>query len=150
MGSELSAEIIRQYAKALDDAIEKRDIAELVTYFCDDCDIELLGINLTGKEGLGKAIAWMYRYLKELVIIPVAIMVDGNTFFEEFVVEAKVRGGKEVKVNMAEVLVYDDDYKVRSLRLYFDRLELAEAFISNFIERLMIKQVIKASTKGLL
>jgi ketosteroid isomerase-like protein len=150
MGSKLSAEIIRQYAKALDDAIEKRDIAELVTYFCDDCDIELLGINLTGKEGLGKAIAWMYRYLKELVIIPVTIMVDGNTFFEEFVVEAKVRGGKEVKVNMAEVLVYDDDYKVRSLRLYFDRLELAEAFISNFIERLMIKQVIKASTKGLL
>lgn len=41
-----SSEQIRKYAKALDDAIEKRDIEEITSYFCDDCEIELSGIKL--------------------------------------------------------------------------------------------------------
>lgn len=119
-----------------------------MSYFSDDCEIEMLGIKLAGQEGLRKMIRWMYRYLEEIVLIPVTIMVDGNTFFEEFTVKAKVKGGKEVQVKQAEVLVYDQD-KVSSLRLYFDRLELAETFTSNIIERIMIKQIIKASLKEL-
>ena len=149
MESKLSTAQIRKYAKALDDAIEKQSIEEIVSYFSDDCEIELLGIRLTGKEGLRKAIAWMYRYLKGMVLVPVTIMVDGNTFFEEFIVKAKVKGDKEVQVKQAEVLVYDEECKVNSIRLYFDRLELAEAFASNVIEQIMIKQVIKSSLKGL-
>jgi ketosteroid isomerase-like protein len=145
---EQSPEEIRKYAKALDDAIEGRNIEEVESYFCDDCEIEVLGIKLTGKEGLRKAFGWMYKYLKEMVLIPVTIMVDGNTFFEEFIVKTKVKGGKEIQVKQAEVLVYDE-YKVKSLRLYFDRLELAEAFISNAVEKIMVNQIIKASIKGL-
>ena len=149
MEQKTSPEKIRKLAKALDDAIEKRDIEEIASYFSDDCEIELLGINLVGKEGLGKAIGWMYRYLKRIDLVPVTIMVDGNVFFEEFIVKAKVKGDKEIQVKQAEVLVYDEEYKVRSLRLYFDRLELAEAFTSNFIERMMIKKLIGLSLKGL-
>ena len=149
MDRKLSAEQILKYAKSLDDAIEKQNVEETVSYFSDDCEIELLGIKLNGKGGLRKSIGWMYRYLREIVLIPVTIMVSGNTFFEEFIVKAKVSGGKEIQVKQAEVLVYDEEYKVRSIRLYFDRLELAEAFVSNIIERIMIKQLIKASLKGL-
>ena len=149
MDKKLSAEQIRKYAKALDDAIEKRNIEEVVSCFSENCEIELLGINLVGKEGLRKAIGWMYMHLKEIVLVPVIIMVDGNTFFEEFIVKAKVKGGREIQAKQAEVLVYDG-CKVRSLRLYFDRLELAEAFTSNIIEKIIIKQLIKTSLKGLL
>jgi ketosteroid isomerase-like protein len=145
---EQSPEEIRKYAKALDDAIEGRNIEEVMSCFCDDCEVELLGVKLTGKEGLRKAIDWMYKYLKEITLIPVTIMVEGNTFFEEFIVKVKVRGGKEIQVKQAEVLIYDE-YKVKSLRLYFDRLELAEAFASNVIEQIMVKQIIKASLRGL-
>jgi ketosteroid isomerase-like protein len=144
-----SEEQIRQYAKQLDDAIEARNIEEIASYFCNDCEIELLGIKLAGKEGLTKAVHWMYRYLKDIVLTPITIMVAGNTFFEEFILKAKLKGGKEVQVKQAEVLVYDEEYKVRSLRLYFDRLELADAFVSNIVERTMIKQLIKESLKGL-
>jgi hypothetical protein len=91
----------------------------------------------------------MYRYLREIVLIPITIMVDGNTFFEEFIVKARVEGGKEIHVKQTEVLVYDDEYKVKSLRLYFDRLQSA-AYTSNPIERIMISQLGKASLKGLL
>ena len=148
MSCKQNPEKIRKHAKALDDAIERRNMEEVMSYFCEDCEIEVLGIKLTGKEGMRKAFGWMYKYLKEMVLIPVTIMVDGNTFFEEFIVKTKVKGGKEVQVKQAEVLVYDD-YKVKSLRLYFDRLELADAFTSNAVEQVMVKQIIKASLKGL-
>jgi ketosteroid isomerase-like protein len=148
MSREQSPDEIRKYAKALDDAIERRNIEEVESYFCDDCEIEVLGVKLTGKEGMRKAFGWMYKYLKEMILIPVTIMVDGNTFFEEFIVKTKVKGDKEIQVRQAEVLVYED-YKVKSLRLYFDRLELAEAFTSNAVEQIMVNQIIKASLKGL-
>jgi ketosteroid isomerase-like protein len=148
MNRKQSPREIRKYAKALDDAIEGRNIEEVMSYFYDDCEIEVLGVKLTGKEGLRKAFGWMYKYLKEMVLVPITIMVDGNTFFEEFIVKTKVKGGKEIEVKQAEVLVYED-YKVKSLRLYFDRLELADAFTSNPVEQVMVNQIIKASLKGL-
>ena len=77
-------------------------------------------------------------------------MIEGNTFFEEFFVRTKTKEGEEIQVKQAEVLVYDDEYKVKLLRLYFDRLELAAAYISNPIEKIMIGQLNKASLKGLL
>ena len=148
MSREQSETEIRKCAKALDDAIERGNIDEVMSYFCDDCEIELLGVRLTGKEGLRNAFDWIYKYLKDMVLVPITIMVDGNVFFEEFMVKAKVKGGKELQVKQSEVLVYDD-YKVKSLRLYFDRLELADAFTSNALERMMVKQLVKESLKGL-
>ena len=150
MEQHLSPEKIRKLAKALDDAIESRKTEEVISYFSDTCEVELLGIKLTGKEGLRKAISWIYRYLKEINLLPITIMIEGNTFFEEFIVRTKTHEGKEIKVKQAEVLVYDDDYKVKSLRLYFDRLELAAAYASNPIEKMIINRLKKASLKGLL
>jgi ketosteroid isomerase-like protein len=139
---------IREYAKSFDDAIERRDMNQVMSYFCDDSEIELLGIKLTGTEGLRKAFDWIYKYLKEIILVPITIMVDGDVFFEEFIVKAKVKDGKELKVKQAEVLVWYED-KIKSLRLYFDRLELADAFISNLLERMMVNQLVKESFKGL-
>ena len=150
MEQKQSTQQILTCAKALDDAIERHNIEEIVSYFSDDCEIELFGITFTGKDGLRKTIDWMFKYLKEITLIPITIMVQENTFFEEFIVRTKLKNGKEKQVKQAEVLVYDEEYKVKSLRLYFDRLELTEALNPNFAERVMIKQVIKASLKGLL
>ena len=150
METELNAGDIRKQAKALDDSIEKRDIAQIASYFSDNCEVELLGIKLLGKDGLLKAVNWMLNYLKEITLIPITIMVNRNTFFEEFTVRAKVRRGKEVRTKQSEVLVYDENYKVTSLRLYFDRLELADAYATNPVEKIMIKLITRASVKGLL
>jgi len=129
---------------------ESRNNEEVISYFSNNCEIELPGIKLVGKEGLRKAVAWMYQFFKEIVLVQITIMVDGNTFFEEFIVRAKIKEGKEIQVKQTEVLVYDDGYKVKSLRLYFDRLGLAAAYTSNPIERMMIDRLSKASLKGLL
>ena len=150
MEQHLSPEKIRELAKALDDAIESRKTEKVISYFSETCEIELLGIKLTGKEGLRKAIRWIFRYLKDITLSPITIMIEGNTFFEEFFVRTKTKEGKEIQVKQAEVLVYDDEYKVKSLRLYFDRLELAATYTSNPIEKMMIDRLKKASLKGLL
>ena len=150
MEQNLSPEKIRKLAKALDDAIENRKTEEVMSYFAETCEIELLGVKLTGKEGLRKAIRWIFRYLKEITLSPITIMIEGNTFFEEFFVRTTTKEDKEIQVKQAEVLVYDDEYKVKSLRLYFDRLELAVAYTSNLVEKMMINRLKKASLKGLL
>lgn len=150
MKQHLSPEKIRELAKALDDAIENRKTEEIISYFANTCEIELLGIKLTGKEGLSKTIRWIFRYLKEITLSPITIMIEGSTFFEEFLVKTKTKEGKEIQVKQTEVLVYDYEYKVKSLRLYFDRLELAAVYTSNPIEKMMINQLSKASLKGLL
>jgi len=148
METSLSEVQIRDLAKALDDAIEKHNVQEIVSYFSEECEIHFPGVTLTGREGLRKAIRWMFRYLKEIILVPVTIMIQDNIFFEEFIVKAKV-AGRDIQLRQSEVLEYNTDYRVKSIRLYFDRLELAEAFTSNTIERIMIKQLIKVSLKGL-
>jgi ketosteroid isomerase-like protein len=150
MEQQLSPEKIRKLAKALDDAIESRNNEEVISHFSDNCEIELPGIKLSGKEGLRKAVAWMYQYLKGIVLVPITIIVDGNTFFEEFIIRAKIKEGKEIQVKQTEVLVYDEEYKVKNLRLYFDRLELVAAYTSNPIEKMIINRLMKASLKGLI
>ena len=150
MEQNLNPEKIRELAKALDDALEKRETEEVLCHFCETCEIELLGTKLTGKEGLRNAISWIYRYLKEIKLVPITIMIEGNTFFEEFIARTKTKEGKEIQVKQAEVLVYDNEYKVKSLRLYFDRLELAAAYTSNPVEKMIINWLKKASMKGLL
>jgi hypothetical protein len=145
----LDAGKVRQLARALDDAIERHAIEELVSYFSVECEIQLPGIILSGHAGLRKAINWMYSYFKEITLVPITIIIQDNVFFEEFILKAKVRGDKEIQVKQAEILIYDTDYKVRSLRLYFDRLELGKAFSTNAIDRLIIDKLSRESLKDL-
>jgi hypothetical protein len=148
MDSGLNEEKIRGLAKQLDDAIEKHDVEGLVAFFSADCEVRLPGITLSGHEGLRRAIHWMYSHLGEIVLVPVTIIIQGNVFFEEFVVKAR-SSGADIEVRQAEVLVYDDEYKVKSIRLYFDRLELARSFSTGPIERLLVGMVSRSSLKGL-
>ena len=141
---------IRKAAKELDEAIEKQDTKSIESCFSDDCLIELLGVQLSGKNGLKKAITWMYRHLDNITLTPVVITVKGNVFFEEFVLQSKCTGNEVIKVRQAEVLVYDDDFKVKRLSLYFDRLEMAKAFGLNYFDRKIVNRLIKESLKGLL
>jgi hypothetical protein len=91
----------------------------------------------------------MFRHLREIRLIPITILIEGSTFFEEFLVRTKNTKGRKVEVKQAEVLIYDENYKINSLRLYFDRLELGDVFVSNFLEKAMVRLLAKASIRGL-
>jgi len=94
-----------------------------------------------------KALDWLYGELGTISFEPLTILVEGDTFFEEFVLRA-TKGTMEVEIKATEVLVYRD-YKVTHLRLYFDRLELAAALARGFLERWIVRKLERVSLRGL-
>ena len=145
----MEASRIRDLAKALDDAIEKEDAEKVLSFFTEDCETELLGLRLEGRQGLKRALDWMYKHVTNITLSPITIIIDGGVFFEEFLVKAKTHKGKRLEVKQAEVLIYNEDYLVTSLRLYFDRLLLADTMATNIVDRILLNEVIKSSLKGL-
>ena len=148
MTEEQDEDKIRQVAMDFDNAIESKDIDLMVSFFADDCEIELMGIVLSGKEGARKWLEWLFGTLVEVKFKPIIIMVEGNIFFEEFILVGTLPNGKIVESKQSEVLVYED-YKIKSLRVYFDRLDFADVVAEDFISRRIVKMLISRSLKGL-
>ena len=143
-----SSEEIRRVAMALDKALESRDMQAITEKFTDNCEIELLGIKLFGKEGVRKWVDWIYMHVAEIKFLPVTIMVEGNTFFEEFVVEAKFPDGEEARSSQTVVLEVEN-LKVKSLRMYFDTLDFSGAVAKDVISKTIVRELIKKSLEGL-
>lgn len=139
---------IKQVAMDFDNAIESKDIDHMVSFFADDCEIELMGIKLSGKDGARRWLEWLFDTLVEVRFKPVTIMVEGNVFFEEFVLEGTLPNGKVVESKQSEVLVYEN-YKIKSLRVYFDRLDFADVVADGFVSKKIIKTLISRSLRGL-
>ncbi len=143
-----SAGTIRKMALALDNAIENKNIDGILACFANDCEIELLRQLLIGKEGVRKWVDWLYKNCRQIKLQPIIIIVKGNILFEEFIVRARLHSGIEVKSRQAEVVVYADD-KIKSLRLYFDRLDFAESVAKDPISKAAVNRIIKKSLEGL-
>jgi ketosteroid isomerase-like protein len=148
MGNAISGEEIRKVAMALDKALESKDLQALMEKFADDCEIELLSVKLLGKEGVRKWFNWMYMHVAELEFLPVTIMVEGNTFFEEYIVKAKFHDGEEARSNQAVVLVFEN-LQVKSLRMYFDRLDFSSSVAKDVISKTIVRELVKKSLEGL-
>jgi ketosteroid isomerase-like protein len=145
----METERIRQVAKELDNTLETKNIERILAFLADDCEIQLLGIKVKGKEGARRSLKWQFGHVAEYELIPVVIMIEGNVFFEEFLVKAKLPDGTSLESKQAEVLVYNQDYKVVSLRLYFDRLDFADAVARDPVTKFVVRTLIKTSLRGL-
>ncbi|MGY5859627.1 MAG: nuclear transport factor 2 family protein [Candidatus Thorarchaeota archaeon] len=139
---------IKEVAMDFDNAIEARDIEQMVKAFAEDCEIELMGITLAGKEGARKWAEWLFDSVPNIVFKPIIIMVEGNVFFEEFLVSGTLPNGKVVESKQSEVLVYEN-YKIKSLRLYFDRLDFADLVAPGFFSKKIVNTLKSRSLKGL-
>jgi hypothetical protein len=143
------SDTIRKMALALDNAIENKNIGEILASFADDCEIELLRQRLFGKEGVKKWLDWLYKNFWQIKFQPIVIIVRGTTLFEEFIVRARLHSGIEIKSKQAEVIVYEND-KIKSLRLYFDRLDFAESVTKDPVSKATVNRIIKKSLAGLI
>lgn len=139
---------IKNIAMEMDNALEKRDIELITSFFSDDCEIKLLQLTLKGKDGVRKWLTWMFERVEDFTLEPVNILVEDDVFFEEFIVKATLPDGKKLISKQAEVLIYEN-YKIKSLRLYFDRLDFADVITTGFISRKIVESVIKKSLEGL-
>ena len=141
-------ERIREVAMEFDSAIEAKDIEKMVDAFTDNCEIELLNVKLVGKDGVRRWLDWLFTHLTSIVFDPVVIIVDGDTFFEEFIARGTLHDGRVIESKQAEVLIYEN-YKIKSLRLYFDRLDFADAVADGFFAKKVTQMLIKRSLEGL-
>jgi ketosteroid isomerase-like protein len=148
MAEQQSPAKIYEIAKRLDDAVEHKDIDTALACFTDDCDIEILNVTLKGKQELRSAINWMYTELGDIRFERIAISFENDTFFEEFIMNITKDQGNTLKTKVVEVLVFED-YEVKSLRFYFDRLELSQALTKGFLERRIVSKLDKMLSKKL-
>jgi hypothetical protein len=75
-------------------------------------------------------------------------MVEDNTFFEEFTVKATFHDSEEARSNQAVVLVFEN-LKIKSLRMYFDRLDFATSEAKDVISKTILRELLKKSLEGL-
>ena len=148
MGEQQTRRMILKHAKDLDDAIEKKEKQSIISMFDEDCEIELLGITLKGRAGVCRWLDWLYKNFMNIKFTPITIMVEKDTFFEEFAVEAELKNGLVITSKQSEVLIYRES-KVKSLRLYFDRLEFADTVANDVFSRALVNRIVKLSLKGL-
>ena len=69
------------------------------------------------------------------------ITIEENIIFKEFIVNATMVNDLKLKSKQSEVLKYKD-YKIKSLRLYFDRLELSQSIFKNPLTYYIINKII--------
>jgi ketosteroid isomerase-like protein len=143
-----SSEGILKTALNLDKAIENQNFEAVLSKFSVDCEIELLGIKLTGRDGVKKWMEWQFKHIAKVEFIPIIKMVSGNTFFEEYIAKAKLHDGEEIRSKQAVVLQFKNNM-IKSLRLYFDRLDFADAVAKDVISRTIVKELVKKSIEGL-
>jgi len=139
---------IEQVAADLDTDLESKMIERVLPYFAEDCVIEIFGLKLKGITDLKKWLKWFFDLFDTIKFEPIVIMVEDNIFFEEFIIHVSFKNTNKLSVKVAEVLEYKN-LKIKSLRLYLDRLEFAEAFPVGFLDRKIIKLIKKKSLKGL-
>ena len=148
MKTKQSSDKISQAAKALDSAIEIRNIDGILACFANDCEIEILRQLLVGKEGVKKWVDWLYKHFRQIKFQPIFTVVEGNILFQEFIIRARLHTGIEIKSKQTEVLVFEG-YKIKSLRLYFDRLDFAESISKDPISKLAVGRIMKKTLEGL-
>jgi ketosteroid isomerase-like protein len=143
-----SAEEIQKVALALDNAIENKRLDAVLLCFADDCEIEMLRNSLFGKAGVEKWFDWLFKNIRQIKFQSVVSMAEGNILFEEYIMRARLHSGPEVKSKQAEVLVFEND-KIKSLRIYFDRLDFADAVARDPVSKAVVNRIIKKSLDGL-
>lgn len=139
---------ILKLAADLDNDLEKQDVVKLIPYFSEDCEILIFGLKLKGIANLKQWLNWFFDLFDTIKFEPIVIMVENNIFFEEFIIQATFQHGKKLSVKLTEVLEYEN-YKIKSLRLYLDRLEFAEVFTKGFLSKKLVKLIKKKSIKGI-
>ena len=138
----------RKVAMAFAKALERKDLQAAVDMFVDDCEIELLGVKLLGKECARKWLNWIYTHVAEIKFLPITIMLEDNTFFEEYFVEAKFHDGEEARSKQTVVLVFEN-LKIKSLRMYFDRLDFSSSVAKDIISKTIVGELVRKSLEGL-
>jgi len=138
MTTKHSPEKIQDAVIQFTDAMIKKNNEALVACFADDCEIEFLHVKLKGKKGAREWREWLYGHMSELQFDRITNVVNEKTIMEEYILSGRLHNGSRIKSRQTEVIVFDDNYKIKRFSFYFDRLD----FIESGINKIMAKQIV--------
>lgn len=139
---------LREVARDFDDLIEKKDQEALLDFFSKECEVQMFGVVLRGIEGARKWLNWLFSNASSVRFEPIMILTDGDALFEEFTAHIVLPDGAGIAIRMAEVLTFEG-LKIKSLRIYGDRLELAEKISRRGISKALVKRISAETLRGL-
>lgn len=125
--------LIIKLAMNFDNDLEAKNLQKLPSYFSDDCQIELLGKTLNGKEGVSQWLDWLFGNVKELRFVIINVIVKDNMLIEEYALNAETAEGLKIQSRQVEILEFDQYNKIHNLRLYFDRIDFANTLLQNSV-----------------
>ncbi len=141
MGNDRRENQIIKLAMNFDNDLESKNLEKLPSYFSDDCQIELLGITLKGREGVNEWLTWLFENIEEIRFVIINVIVKDNILFEEYALNAVTNGGLKIQSRQAEVLEFDQCNKIHNLRLYFDRIDFANNLLQHSVSKQNVKTV---------
>ncbi len=124
-----SKDKILKLAEEFDGLMEKKEIDKLVSYFSNDCTIYFFDRELKGKQEAKKWLLWLYSLIDKISFKAITIKCNNNIFFEEFILYLTIKGGKKITSKQSEILVFDDKYKIKELKLYMNKMDFIQAFL---------------------
>ena len=144
MPTKIHEDKIRALAKRLDDAIEADDIPTATNCFAEACTISAVGRTFHGRENLAQVLIWLRDAYGPIRFDHRLIMVKGDCFFEEF---NFLFPGHGVSIPATEILLYEGSL-IKELRIYVDRLDLAQVAARNRFEQCIIDWITSLGLRG--
>ena len=130
------------------EAMVKKDIEKLLSFFTDDARLISSEGTFIGKKEIGRYFTWMSEPYEETTSTTVNLIVQGDKAAHEYVIEATSADG--TRVSLPGVAMYDfKDGKAQEIRGYLDRLMMAKQVVKGWFPKRIINTIVKQAEKGL-
>jgi ketosteroid isomerase-like protein len=149
MRNESQNELNLKTAEDVRVAVQEKNLEGLLDCFDDKCEIELFGLKLAGKDGVKKWFKWTYSHMDKIGFENTKTIIDGNVLFEEYILNGVIHTGKKVKSRQMRSLIFEDG-KIKTFRLYMDRLQFADSIAEDFASKLIISKFTQRSVREML
>jgi len=145
MSEDKKAEIMREFVKTF----EANDFEKAESLCTDDLVFEMPIGTFKGKEELRHYFNWKAENIKDYKVTEAGngILVQGDKAFFEHILSGTMQGEKAEFLAMCAYEFSDD--KIKTVRVLFDRLSLAEQASSKWIEKKFVNTIVNQMQKGL-
>lgn len=145
----MSEEQIKTILGDFRQALNKKDIEKVVSFFAEDATIVApVGI-FKGNEEIKRYFTRLFQSFPDLTVTDagIGIIVQGNKAVREHVLEATSEG---VKWSVPGTGVYEfSDEKIQHHRSFHDRLSIAKQAAKGWFAKRMVNSIVKRADRGL-
>lgn len=143
----VAEEEIKETVRNLHEAMMGEDVDEVVDFFAEDAKLVTSEGTFEGEEEIREYWQWMDDQFSEVELKETELLIQGDKAAHEFNLSGTVKG--ESVEYPGIVIVEISDGKIQELRLYYDRLTLAEQATEGWLKERIVNSVVGRMEEGL-